>query len=87
MKVVKSDGKREDFDSKKIRRGIERSAERAKIDKARTREIAEKVAKDVESAFRDRKEVRSADIRERVLSTLSREDRKIADSFRNYRSK
>jgi len=85
MRVVKRDEKREDFDDKKLRRAIEKAAERADIDKDRAREIADRVAKDVEENFRDRDDVKSADIRERVLKKLDSEERKIADSFRDFK--
>lgn len=85
MKVVKRDERREDFDESKLRRAIERAAERAKIDKDRAREISERVARDVRDNFRDRDDVRSDDIRKRVLNRLNSEERKIADSFRNFR--
>ncbi len=85
MKVVKRDEKREDFDDKKLRRAIERAAERAEIDKDKAREIAERVAKNVEENFRDRDDVKTADIRKRVLDRLDSEERKIADSFRKFK--
>jgi len=85
MKVIKKDDKREDFDNNKVRRGIEEAAKRTDIDNDRAKEIADKVAKDVEDNFKDRDEVKSADIRERVLERLNEEEKKIADSFRDYK--
>jgi transcriptional repressor NrdR len=85
MKVVKRDEKRENFDRNKIRAGIERAAKRANVDKDRVKKIADKVARDVENSFRDRDEIRSADIREKVLEALNREERKIANEFRAFR--
>jgi len=85
MRVLKRDEKREDFDDKKLRRGIEEAAERADIDKSRAREISDRVARNVEENFRDRDDVKSADIRERVLERLNEEEKKVADSFRNFK--
>jgi len=85
MRVLKRDEKREDFDDKKLRRGIEEAAERADIDKNRAREISDRVARNVEENFRDRDDVKSADIRERVLERLNEEEKKVADSFRNFK--
>jgi len=84
-KVVKRDERREDFKRDKIRRGIERAADRVKVDKKRAKEMADRISRDVENNFRDRDEVRSEDIRNRVLEALNRKERKIADSFRNFR--
>jgi transcriptional regulator NrdR family protein len=85
MRVVKRDDRRERFDDKKLRRAIERAAERTDIDKKRAREIAERVARDVRDRFKDRDEVRSDDIRRRVLDRLDSEERRLAESFRNFR--
>lgn len=85
MKVVKRDERREDFDNNKVRKGIEEAARRADIDNDRIREIVDKIAKDVEDNFKDKDEVKSADIRERILERLNEEERKIADSFRDYK--
>ena len=85
MKVVKRDERREDFDDSKLRRSIERSAERADIDKDKAREISDRVARDVRDNFKDRDDVKSDDIRKRVLDRLDSEERKIADSFRNFK--
>lgn len=85
MKVVKRDDKREDFDNNKVRKGIEEAARRADIDNDRIREIVDKIAKDIEDNFKDKDEVKSADIRERILEKLNEEEKKIADSFRDYK--
>jgi|YelNatPaOPRAMG01_1025707.scaffolds.fasta_scaffold180916_2 transcriptional repressor NrdR len=83
--VIKRDGSREKFDRKKIARGIEKASMRTDVDKKRVKEIAERIAKRVEEYFKTRNEVRSEEIRNRVLSELDREERKIADEFRAYR--
>lgn len=85
MKVVKRDDKREDFDNNKVRKGIEEAARRADIDNDRIKEIVDKIAKDIEDNFKDKDEVKSADIRERILEKLNEEEKKIADSFRDYK--
>ncbi len=85
MKVIKRDDKREDFDSNKVKRGIEEAVKRTEIDNDRAKEVVDKVAKDVEDNFKDKDEVKSADIRERVLEKLNEEEKKIADSFKDYK--
>jgi transcriptional regulator NrdR family protein len=83
--VIKRDGRRENFRRDKIRKGIENASKRVKIDKKRAKEIADRVAKRVEDYFSTRDEIRSDDIRDRVLNELSREERRIADEFRAHR--
>jgi transcriptional regulator NrdR family protein len=83
--VIKRDGRRENFKKDKIRKGIENASKRVKIDKKRAKEIADRVARNVEDYFRARDEIRSEDIRDRVLNELNREERKIADEFKAHR--
>jgi transcriptional regulator NrdR family protein len=83
--VIKRDGAAENFSRDKIRRGIESAAKRVKLDKSKMKDIADKVSRNVESHFRDRDEVKSSDIRSRVLSELEREEKKVAKEFRAFR--
>ena len=83
--VIKRDGRREDFRRDKIRKGIENASKRVKIDKKKAKEIADRVAKRVEDYFSTKDEIRSEDIRDRVVNELNREERKIADEFRAHR--
>ncbi len=83
--VLKRDGASEDFSRDKIRRGIESAARRAKIDQKRSREISDRVARSVEDHFNDREEVRSSDIRSRIVSELDRESKSLAKEFRSFR--
>lgn len=82
--VVKRDGSRENFKRDKIRKAVESAAKRVAIDKKRVKEIAEKVARDIEDNFRDKDEVRSRDIRDRVLRALEREEKRVAKEFRSF---
>ena len=82
--VIKKDGSKENFRSEKIRKGIENAARRADVDKKRAKEIASKVAREVADSFRDRDEVRSRDIRDRVVRDLDREEKKLAREFKSF---
>ena len=85
MKVIKKDDKQEDFDNNKVRNGIEEAAKRTDINNERVKEIVDNIAKDIEDNFKDKDEVKSADIRERIIERLNEEEKKIADSFREYK--
>ncbi|MFH1237036.1 MAG: ATP cone domain-containing protein [Candidatus Aenigmatarchaeota archaeon] len=91
MKVVKKDGREENFDHNKIKIGIEKAAERVGVEKERARLIAEKLAKDVENHLRSTAtesnltSVKSSDIRHRVIEALEKEEKTIADSLREYK--
>ncbi len=81
--VLKKDERREDFDREKLRRGVMRAAERAEIDEARAKELADKVADKVE--VQEREEMKAEDIRNILLEELDREERAIADAFRAFK--
>jgi transcriptional regulator NrdR family protein len=85
MKIIKRDDKREDFDSNKLRRAIEKAAAEANIERNRATEIADSAVRDVEEHFKNRDEVKSADIKKRVLEVLDNEGKKVADAARNFK--
>ena len=83
--VIKRDNRKEDFSRDKIRRSVENAARKVKIDSSRSRDIADKIARNVEEHFRDRNEVKATDIRDRVVSELDRESKSLAKEFRSFR--
>jgi transcriptional regulator NrdR family protein len=83
--VIKRDNRKEDFNRDKIRRSVENAARKVNIDSSMARDIADKTAKNVEEHFRGRDEVRASDIRDRVLSELNREEKRLAKEFRSFR--
>ena len=83
--VIKRNGRREKFKREKISKGIERASKRAEIASKKAKEIATRVAKRVEDYFKSRDEVDSSDIRDRVMSELDREERRIASEFRSHK--
>jgi len=85
MKVIKRDDKREDFNNDKVRKGVEEAAKGTDIGNDRIKEIVDRIAKDIEDNFKDKDEVKSAHIRERILEKLKEEEIKIADSFRDFK--
>jgi transcriptional regulator NrdR family protein len=85
MKIVKRNDTREDFDSNKLRRAIEKAAADANIASNRATEIANSAVRDVEEHFKNRDEVRSADIKKRVLEVLDTEGKKVSNAARNFK--
>ncbi len=83
--VIKRDNRKEDFSRDKIRRSVENAARRVKLDSSRSRDIADRVARSVDEHFRDRNEVRATDIRDRVLSELDKEEKRISKEFRSFK--
>jgi len=83
--VIKRDDRREDFSREKVRRSIENAARKVNIDSSRSRDIADRIARDVDEHFRSRNEVKASDIRDRVLSELNKEEKRIAKEFRSFK--
>ena len=82
-RVVKRDERREDFDREKLRRSVVKAAERANVEEARAKELADRIAERIEKE--DREEMKAEDIRNRLLEELDREERAVADAFRAFR--
>ena len=82
--VIKKDGNRESFNRGKITKGIERAAKRVDMDSKKAKEVAARVARKVEETFSNRDEVRSRDIRERVIKNLERGNKRVAKEFRSF---
>ncbi|MCX6817507.1 MAG: ATP cone domain-containing protein [Candidatus Aenigmarchaeota archaeon] len=83
--VIKRDNRKEDFSRDKIRRSVENAAKRVKLDSSRSRDIADRIARNVEEHFKSRDEIRASDIRDRVLSELNREEKRISKEFGSFR--
>jgi len=84
VRVVKKDGKTEKFKAGKIAKGVERAAEYAGKNRVKFRIIGGRIARDVERRFRKAQEVRSSEIRNMVLAELEKEDKSVADEFRDF---
>ena len=84
-KIIKRDDRREDFDREKVKRAILEAAKRTDVADDKANEIAEKIAARVEDETREAAEVRSSEIRDKVLSALDAEEARIAEEFRNYK--
>jgi len=82
--VVKRDGKREKFDSGKIKRSIENAAREADIPEDRRKALQRTVAKNIIRSGSNDKEVRSTELRDRILLKLDSEEPRVARSWRDH---
>ncbi len=82
--VIKKDGAKFPFDSKKIESAIAAAASEAGIPEEDALITAKKVLDLVVTALGDKKEVASADIKKMVLSELDVIEPDIATSWRKY---
>lgn len=85
VRVIKRDERKEDFDREKVRRGILEAAKRTDVAEDRINEVADRVAARIEDETREAAEVRSSEIRDKVLNALDAEEANISNEFRNYK--
>lgn len=71
--VIKKSGKKQRFDSKKIKRCIGKVCERARIPKKKTEEIEKEIVDEI-VGLAEKKELTTAEIRDIVLRDLSKLD-------------
>ena len=82
--VIKKNGEKEVFDEQKIKRGIMAAAKEAGLTEERVREVGEEVSKKVMEELREKEEVPTQVIREKVLEELERTERKVATAWIRY---
>jgi transcriptional repressor NrdR len=66
--VVKKDGRREDFERRKVLEGIRKACEKRPVPRQRVEEVTDEVVSEVQSEFRT--EIPSSEIGERVMKRL-----------------
>ncbi|MCX8195247.1 MAG: ATP cone domain-containing protein [Candidatus Micrarchaeota archaeon] len=76
MIVVKKDGRREEFDKKKIEGSLIRAG---------AGKLCKSISAKVSKKFKNRAEVSSGEIRREIVKHLQRADRRLADEFENFK--
>ncbi|MFA6974240.1 MAG: ATP cone domain-containing protein [Parcubacteria group bacterium] len=79
--VIKRGGKREKFSPSKIKKSIAGAARKAKVS-AKTKKELEETAKEVVAKFKERKLIKSAEIRRAVLAKLGRKAKTVAAAWK-----
>ena len=82
--VIKQNGEKEAFNSEKITSAITAAAKEAEYPEEKVVEVSEKVVVAVTSAFSEKEEVTSAEIKAKVLSELDTLAPEIATAWRKY---
>lgn len=83
-KVIKKNGKIEAFNAAKIRKSITSAARESEIPAKRTREVVRDVSKVAISMSRKKKEIRSRDLRARILKKLDAIEPAVSRAWRKY---
>lgn len=82
--VIKKDGRKQPFQVDKIRRAILASADRAGVIRERAENVAEQVMASVVEVASTKKEITSAEIKEKILMELDIIQPSMAEVWRQY---
>jgi transcriptional regulator NrdR family protein len=82
--VIKKNGEKEVFDEQKIKRGIMAAAKEAGLTEERIREVMNEVYEKLMMDIKDKEEVATQMIREKVLDALDKTEKSVADAWRKY---
>jgi len=82
--VIKQSGEKEAFNREKIVFAVTAAAKEAGYPEEKITEVAEKMVSLITSAFSEKEEVTSAEIKEKVLSELDVSAPEIAAAWRKY---
>ncbi len=82
--VIKKDGTKEPFDAGKIRNSIAAAAQRAELSEERRNEVVEQVSSAVLQAAAGKEEIKTSELREKILSELSAIELSVSESWRKH---
>ncbi len=82
--VIKKDGSKEPFDVEKIKRGIRLASQQAGLDEAKQNEVTEKVTAKVVEMFQGQEEVRTIEIKGKILGELDLFAPSVSAAWRDY---
>lgn len=85
MYVIKRTGKREKFDEKKIHRSAYNACLGSEMDVTTAREISQDVVREIRKLVKDKKEIKSDVIFNRVKSILAKHNKECAFMYETYR--
>lgn len=82
--VIKRDGTREPFDAEKIRRAITGAAQRTNLSEERKDEVVEQVLSAALQLAREKEEIKTSEIKEKILSELEVIEPSASGAWRKY---
>jgi len=82
--VIKRDGTREPFDAEKIRRAITGAAQRTNLPEERKKEVVEQVLNTALQLAREKEEIATSELKEKILSELDAIEPSISETWRKY---
>jgi len=87
ISVIKSNGKKEDFSMAKLRGSIERAVISAGHSLENKKDAVDRIVKEVIADFKGKADVRSTELREKVLKKLDKIERSASDAWEKFDQK
>lgn len=84
MKVIKRTGEKQDFSEHKIKQSVMNAAEDAGLSEDQMKDLTEKVSGRVMEFLKDKEEVTTYFIRNKILMELDEMQKSAADAWRHY---
>jgi len=85
--IIKRGGKKQAFSATKIRKAIQKAAKDAKFSPAKTKEVVRNVGEAVIKYYKNKKAVKSVDVRKAILGRLDRGVKPVAFVWRKFEKK
>ena len=82
--VIKKDGRKEPFDSEKVRKTIRVAAQAANLTEEKINELVEQVTKEVVQVADGKEEVATSEIRQKILDTFDTVEPSVSNAWREY---
>jgi len=82
--VIKRDGTKEPFNAEKIRRAITGAAQRTNLSEERKNEVVEQVLSAALQLAREKEEIKTSEIKEKILSELEVIEPSVSEVWRKY---
>ena len=82
--VIKRDGTKEPFDAEKIKRAIAGAAQRTNLPEERKKEVVEQVLSAALQLAREKEEIKTSEIKEKILSELDAIESSVSEAWRKY---
>jgi len=82
--VIKRGGKRQAFNSAKIKKALKGAAREAGLSSSKTEKLVEEVGDSVISFFKKKRVVKSTDIRRSIIGRLNRRSKSVAVAWKRH---
>ena len=83
-KVLKRNGKRQNFLPGKVRKGVEGAAKDAELSPKRRKELLAEVAEPVIALMKKKRTIRAVDLRKSLLGRIDRRSKKAGNAWRRF---